>query len=457
MTMKTLAKIIAIATAFFTLATSSAGAQEKIGESLEFDKTVHNFGDILLDSGPVSCTFKVKNTGSKPVVIYNAVTTCGCTKAEWTKEPIMPGKTGTISATYSNDEGPYPFDKSITVYMSEPKKPIILKMRGICMEEKVPVEKTYTMTYGPLGLREAYIKCGNLEQGGMKGNSVTVANISKAPIKVEFKDVSEQLEISISPNPVPAGETAEMSFCVKSDRSKWGRNYHWAPPVINGKTYRNYSFGWDDSNKVAYWVAYPLCGLYTYQYAGKNVRHEEYFIKDPLLGNASPRPGTGYAGDYDRGHQVPSADRQCSELANGQTYYGTNMTAQSNPLNGGPWANLENAVRNFANSTDTTYVVSGCYVKNSNVWETDSDGMRIKVPTAYFKAVLVLKNGNWTGGAYWTPHVGYSSSYSSWAISIDDLEQKTGLDLYVNLPKMVGASAAASVEAARPGDAKWWN
>lgn len=250
MTMKTLAKIIAIATAFFTLATSSAGAQEKIGESLEFDKTVHNFGDILLDSGPVSCTFKVKNTGSKPVVIYNAVTTCGCTKAEWTKEPIMPGKTGTISATYSNDEGPYPFDKSITVYMSEPKKPIILKMRGICMEEKVPVEKTYTMTYGPLGLREAYIKCGNLEQGGMKANSVTVANISKAPIKVEFKDVSEQLEISISPNPVPAGETAEMSFCVKSDRSKWGRNYYWATPVINGKTYRNA----DNSSRIGIWA-----------------------------------------------------------------------------------------------------------------------------------------------------------------------------------------------------------
>ena len=75
-------------------------AQEKIGEAIEIDKTVHNFGDIMLDSGPVSCTFTVKNIGSKPLVIYNAVTTCGCTKADWTKEPIMPGKTAKISATY---------------------------------------------------------------------------------------------------------------------------------------------------------------------------------------------------------------------------------------------------------------------------------------------------------------------------------------------------------------------
>ena len=232
--------------------------------------------------------------------------------------------------------------------------------------------------------------------------------------------------------------------------------YYYHSFDMNGKTYRNYSFGWDDSNKVAYWVAYPLCKFYTNSYNGKNNRHEEYFLRDPLLGDASPNPGDGYAGKYDRGHQIPSADRQCSELANGQTYYGTNMTAQSNPLNGGPWADLEGYIRNFANSTDTTYVVTGCYVKDSSEWQTDSDGMKIKVPTAYFKAVLVLKNGNWTGGAYWTPHVGYSSSYTGWAISIDELEQKTGLDLYVNLPEKIGATVAAEIEKAKPGDSKWW-
>ena len=82
----------------------TASAQEKIGEGLEIDKTVHNFGDILLGSGPVSCTFTVKNTGSKPAVIYNVTSSCGCTDVNWTKEPLMPGKTGKISVTYTNDE-----------------------------------------------------------------------------------------------------------------------------------------------------------------------------------------------------------------------------------------------------------------------------------------------------------------------------------------------------------------
>lgn len=89
----------------------NVAAQEKISDDITIDRTVHNFGDILLGSGPVSCTFTITNTGSKPAVIYNVTTTCGCTDVNWTKEPIRPGQTGKISVTYSNDEGPYPFDK----------------------------------------------------------------------------------------------------------------------------------------------------------------------------------------------------------------------------------------------------------------------------------------------------------------------------------------------------------
>ena len=105
------------------LAASHINAQEKIDNNIEIDKLVHNFGDIAIDMGPVSCEFKIKNIGNKPTVIYNVVTSCGCTKPEWTKEPIKPGQTGTISVVYSNDEGPYPFDKNITVYFSDVKKP----------------------------------------------------------------------------------------------------------------------------------------------------------------------------------------------------------------------------------------------------------------------------------------------------------------------------------------------
>ena len=97
------------------LSVFAAPAQEKIGNVLEIDKTIHNFGDIMLGSGPVSCTFTFKNISEKPVVVYNVVSSCGCTDVSWTKEPLRPGASGNVSVTYSNDEGPYPFDKTITM------------------------------------------------------------------------------------------------------------------------------------------------------------------------------------------------------------------------------------------------------------------------------------------------------------------------------------------------------
>lgn len=236
--MRHLNYIYLIVAAFF-ICTFQSTAQHKVGTELEFDKIVHNFGDIVHKSGPVTCTFKVKNTGTKPAVIYNVVSTCGCTNVKWTREPIRPGGSGSVSVTYSNDEGAYPFDKTLTTYTSDSKKPILLKVRGISTEGKKSLASLYPVTFGPLGLRSKELKCGNLEQGGKKSESALVANLSQKPIKVSFTGISNNLKIHISPNPIPANSTAEMTFTVTADRNTWGKNFYFAIPVIDGKTYNN--------------------------------------------------------------------------------------------------------------------------------------------------------------------------------------------------------------------------
>lgn len=215
----------------------TAFAQENISDGLEIDKTVHNFGEIQLKSGPVSCTFTITNTSDKPAVIYNVVSTCGCTDVQWTREPLMPGKKGKISVTYSNDEGPYPFDKTLTVYISDTKKPVLLKVRGVCIEKPKPLEESYPVAIGPLGLKKTEYQCGNLEQGEKRSDAAMVANLSDKPITVSFADISEHLDISVTPNPIPARSTAEMSFSVTACRKLWGKNHYLATPVIDDKTF----------------------------------------------------------------------------------------------------------------------------------------------------------------------------------------------------------------------------
>ena len=101
------------------------------GPEVSFDKTVHDFGKVSLRDGMLSCTFTVTNTGDEKMYIQTVMSSCGCTDVKWTRTAIGPGESGTIEATYSNDEGPYPFDKTLTVYTTVTKKPTVLHLRGV--------------------------------------------------------------------------------------------------------------------------------------------------------------------------------------------------------------------------------------------------------------------------------------------------------------------------------------
>ena len=113
-----------------------AAAQKDFGGIARFGSTVHDFGKIDTRDGAVSCTFEVTNISSAPMNIFAVITTCGCTSVKWTRTDIAPGEKGTIEVTYKNDEGPYPFDKTLTVYLSGIDKPVILHVKGVAYKSK---------------------------------------------------------------------------------------------------------------------------------------------------------------------------------------------------------------------------------------------------------------------------------------------------------------------------------
>ena len=83
---------------------------------ITFEKTTHNFGSFPESSPKVTCVFKFKNSGDGPLVIHQAIASCGCTVPQYPKEPIKPGESGQITVTY-NGAGKFPghFKKSITI------------------------------------------------------------------------------------------------------------------------------------------------------------------------------------------------------------------------------------------------------------------------------------------------------------------------------------------------------
>ena len=115
-----------------------ASAQAEI----KFDNLTHDFGTFPEESPVVTCTFTFTNVGDKPLIINQAVASCGCTVPEYTKDPVQPGEKGSIKVTY-NGTGKFPghFKKSITVITNGAVEKTRLYIEGNMEEAKQQVRR----------------------------------------------------------------------------------------------------------------------------------------------------------------------------------------------------------------------------------------------------------------------------------------------------------------------------
>jgi hypothetical protein len=113
-------------TGFFNTGTNSGDP------SIEWEETMHDFGQVQKGK-PATVVFKFKNTSLKPVLIYNVEASCDCTAADYPKQPVKPGETANITATYDAEKAGA-FFKSITVTTNTKEKQHILKMTGVVVD-----------------------------------------------------------------------------------------------------------------------------------------------------------------------------------------------------------------------------------------------------------------------------------------------------------------------------------
>jgi len=92
----------------------------------------HDFGDIK-KGVPASHDFTFKNTTKQTILITNVKAACGCTATNYTKTPIKPGETGSVTATY-NAANPGAFSKTVTVTTNDTDVPKILSIKGKVVE-----------------------------------------------------------------------------------------------------------------------------------------------------------------------------------------------------------------------------------------------------------------------------------------------------------------------------------
>ncbi len=132
----------------------------------------------------------------------------------------------------------------------------------------------------------------------------------------------------------------------------------------------------------------------------------------------------------DRGHQVPLA--AFSNTANWRdTNYLSNITPQSSNLNQGPWVRLETAVRNHARAGNDVFVITGPLYE-SFFGELPRANERHQIPSGYFKVVATISNSGFVraAGFIMEQDSGRSDNYCSKETTIDEIEQRTGLNIF---------------------------
>jgi len=226
--------------------------------------------------------------------------------------------------------------------------------------------------------------------------------------------------------------------------------------TLNGRNVRNYSILYDPSRYASLWTAYVYCDAYHGSGNGSGWKKNPLIPENKQADCTRTYPSVDGV-TYDRGHQIPNADRNADNSLQSQTYYWTNSTPQHASFNQGIWNSLENQVRSIGAATDSVYVVTGPVYQTVGGSETvrtfrnsSNDDKVLPIPNYYFKVLLKVKRsgGSVTSASaigFWFTHEAHSGeNWQNFAVSVDEIERKTGFNFFANLPPSIESSAEAN-------------
>lgn len=205
---------------------------------LTFEKTEHDFGKINEGDGRVSVIFSFKNEGMAPLILSNVRASCGCTTPTWTKEPVEPGKTGSITVTYNPNGRPGRFQKTVTITSnaSVPTQKVYIKGEVIPKQAK-PANK-FTIAVGELSMKSVTLDLGTVKKGDKKSGELEYANLSQAAHTVALATNQADAFVinQVTLETAQPNETGKFVFAMDTKKTKlYGPIEVFAYVVVDGK------------------------------------------------------------------------------------------------------------------------------------------------------------------------------------------------------------------------------
>ena len=231
-----------------------------------------------------------------------------------------------------------------------------------------------------------------------------------------------------------------LIFALLLTLNLYSQEFDYLPTSTTGQIIRHthYTLSYSEEHEQAEWVAYELTAS---EVNGSYDRTDNY-RGDPNVSTGSASLADFRGSGYDRGHLAPAADMSFSHTAMSESFYLSNMTPQEAGFNRGIWRQLESQVRDWARNNGSVYVVTGG-ILNGNYKDIGPND--VTVPTHYYKVVLDYEKPERKAIAFILPNKKGTKSIKEYAVKIDVVESRTGIDFFHELPDNIENELEGSV------------
>ncbi|WP_428741324.1 DNA/RNA non-specific endonuclease [Tenacibaculum sp.] len=232
----------------------------------------------------------------------------------------------------------------------------------------------------------------------------------------------------------------QPSSTTETANSK-SNSFNYLPTSTTGNIVKHngYQLSYSEQHEQAEWVAYSLDKsdiVYT------NYKRP-FFIEDPKVKTKSADWRNYKKSGYDKGHLCPAGDRRASQKAHDETFYTSNISPQNHEFNAGIWNKLEQKTRYWTKKYNHLYVVTGGILE-SNLKTIGKE--KVSVPNYFYKVLLDYTQPEIKAIAFLVPHKDSNKPLYEFVVSIDELEQKTGIDFFPELPDNLENQLEASTD-----------
>ncbi|MFI3270238.1 MAG: DNA/RNA non-specific endonuclease [Rikenellaceae bacterium] len=199
----------------------------------------------------------------------------------------------------------------------------------------------------------------------------------------------------------------------------------------------HYSLDYIEQHEQPQWVYYRLTSD---QLKGDAERASSFKI-DPKVSTRSASSADYTNSGYDRGHLCPAADMSHSELAMRESFYMSNISPQAPKFNRGIWKSLEERVRKWCATEGELHITTSGILSESS--GTIGKSSQISIPKRYYKAIYAPKSNKMI--AFILPNESSNQPLQTFAVTVDEVEAATGIDLFPQLDDKIETKLEATI------------